>query len=61
VAADKGVRRIVGRYMPTPQNSPCRDFLPDNGFREESGRWVFDVGTPSPADAEWLQVEVAVA
>ena len=60
VATDKGVRRIVGRYVPTPQNAPCKDFLPDNGFHEEGERWVFDVGTPSPADAEWLQVEVAV-
>jgi FkbH-like protein len=60
VAADKGVRRIVGRYVSTPQNAPCRNFLPDNGFREEREQWVFNVGTPSPADAEWLQVEVAV-
>ena len=60
VAADKGVRRIVGRYVPTPQNAPCKDFLPDNGFYEDRERWVFDVGTSLPVDAEWLQVEVAV-
>jgi len=60
VAAAKGVRRIVGRYVSTPQNAPCRDFLPNNGFRDERERWVFDVGTSSPADAEWLQVEMAV-
>jgi FkbH-like protein len=61
VAAEKGARRIVGHYVPTPQNAPCKDFLPDNGFRKENGRWTFDVGAPLPADAEWLQVEVAVA
>ncbi len=60
VAAKKGVRRIAGRYVPTPQNAPCKDFLRDNGFCEQGERWVFDVGTSSPADAEWLQVEVAV-
>ncbi len=60
VATAKGVRRIVGRYVSTPQNAPCRGFLPNNGFHRERERWVFDVGTSSPADAEWLQVEVAV-
>ncbi|MHB8622291.1 MAG: HAD-IIIC family phosphatase [Sulfuricaulis sp.] len=59
-AAEKGVRRIVGRYIPTPQNAPCKDFLRDNGFLEQGECWVFDVGTSSPANAAWLQVEVAV-
>jgi len=61
VAASAGIRRIVGRYVPTPHNGPCKDFLAENGFRDEGQQWVFEVGAPSPSDAQWLQVEVAVA
>lgn len=61
LAGARGVQRILGRYTPTPQNGPCKDFLADNGFREEGGQWIFDVGTPSPRDVQWLQVEAAVA
>lgn len=54
-----GLQRIVGRHVPTPQNAPCKDFLADNGFKEEGGRWIFHVGAAKTSDAEWLEVVVA--
>jgi FkbH-like protein len=56
IAADEGIDRLVGRYIETPQNAPCRDFLPDNGFHAEGDRWVFQIGETSPTDPAWLQV-----
>lgn len=61
LAARAGVRRIVGRYVETPQNAPCKDFLTENGFRQDGAHWVFDVGGDSPSDVKWLRVEVATA
>ena len=58
-AGRAGLQRIVGRHVPTPQNAPCKDFLADNGFREEGGQWIFQVGATQSSDAEWLEVVVA--
>ncbi len=61
LAGQAGVTRIVGRYVPTPQNAPCKDFLTDNGFAPVADGWVFsvDAAASAPPDAEWLQVAVA--
>lgn len=61
LAANAGLRAIVGRYVETPQNAPCRDFLSDNGFREDAGHWVFEVDGAAPPAVQWLRVEVATA
>ena len=61
VAAQRGLRRVVGRHVETPYNAPCRCFLADNGFRAEDGAWCFDVGNASPPDAAWLSISVATA
>jgi predicted enzyme involved in methoxymalonyl-ACP biosynthesis len=58
-AARMGLQRIVGRYVPTPQNAPCKDFLSNNGFKEEGGLWIFHIGTAPSLNAEWLEVVVA--
>jgi FkbH-like protein len=59
IAGQRGVARIIGRYLPTPVNSPCKDFLVESGFVRDGDQWVFDLAngpvTPEPA---WLQVEV---
>jgi FkbH-like protein len=58
-AARAHLRKIVGRYVPTPENGPCKDFLANNGFtQEEGGRWTFDVGAAAPSGAKWLEVVV---
>lgn len=54
-----GMQRIVGRYVPTPQNMPCKDFLADNCFYEEGGRWVFEVDGARLSDSQWLEVILA--
>jgi FkbH-like protein len=61
VAAQRGLRTIVGRYVETPQNAPCKDFLANNGFHEHEGRWSFYLGDPSPPDAPWLEVAIVSA
>lgn len=61
VAAQRGLRRIVGRCVETPHNAPCRTFLADNGFRAEGGLWTFDIGDASPPDAPWLRIAAATA
>jgi FkbH-like protein len=47
--AMRGLKRIVGRYIPTPKNSMVKDFYPSMGFRgvseDSSGSsvWAMDV------------------
>jgi FkbH-like protein len=59
IAVQRGAARIIGRYLPTPVNSPCKDFLVESGFASDGDQWVFDLANgpvlPEPA---WLQVEV---
>ena len=54
-----GIRTIVGRYIPTPQNAPCKAFLGDNGFEDDGHRWTYDVATDQFLNVEWLEVVVA--
>ena len=56
IARQRGTQRIVGRYVPTPQNAPCKDFLADNGFTQDADAWVLtadSVPMPNPA---WLHI-----
>lgn len=55
-AGAQGASRAVGRYLPTPQNSPCKDFLAESGFAPQGEIWVAElpgVGKPPPS---WLEV-----
>ncbi|MFS8083023.1 MAG: HAD-IIIC family phosphatase [Ginsengibacter sp.] len=58
VAAKRGRERIVGRFVPTPQNGPCSMFFADNGFIEAEGLWELPVGATSLPDPPWLKVRV---
>jgi len=58
LAQRAGVDRIVGRYVPTPHNAPCKDFLADNGFEEGAERWTAQVGATQAPNVEWLEVVV---
>ena len=58
-AARAGLQRIVGRYVPTPHNAPCKDFLAKNGFKEEGDLWIFLVDFAPCLNADWLEVVVA--
>jgi len=54
----RGAQRIVGRYVPTPQNAPCKDFLADNGFVEEGGAWALVPGSAVMPNPDWLAITV---
>ena len=56
LAQKRGVSRMEGKYKPTAQNMPCRDFLRDNAFTEEVGVWACNLREPPPMDAEWLAI-----
>ena len=61
LAAKAGVKRVVGRYLPTPQNAPCKDFLADSGFEETDGRWIFSVDAAASTSQGRGRLQVAVA
>jgi FkbH-like protein len=58
LAAARGKSKLIGRYDPTPHNAPCKDFLPENGFKPDGAAWRFDMGDASPANASWLTIVV---
>jgi FkbH-like protein len=53
---ERGVWRLEGRFKPTAQNMPCRDFFKDNAFTDEGSVWTCNLREPTPADAEWLTI-----
>jgi FkbH-like protein len=58
VARARGVKRISGRYVETPQNSPCREFLAESGFAHDGDLWIREPASPGPKFPEWLKVSV---
>ncbi len=58
IALERGVKRIFGRYVETPQNSPCKDFLAESGFARDGDLWVREPASPGPSCPEWLKVSV---
>ncbi|MGK2897376.1 MAG: HAD-IIIC family phosphatase [Burkholderiaceae bacterium] len=58
IARERGLSRILGHYVATAQNAPCKSFLADHGFVSETGRWSHTLGTAETADPAWLSVTV---
>jgi len=58
VARERGAERIVGRYVATPQNAPCKSFLADNGFVEDGDRWSLTTASGASTTPAWLEVSV---
>jgi FkbH-like protein len=56
LAQERDVWRLEGRYTPTAQNMPCRDFFKENAFIDEGEVWACNLREPAPADPEWLTV-----
>jgi FkbH-like protein len=50
-------KQIVGRYVATAFNEPCRDTYAQNGFVPEGDAWVYSGGSLIE-DPDWLTVEV---
>jgi FkbH-like protein len=60
IARQRGIQRIMGRYKPTPQNAPSKDFLASSGFvQQDDENWLMDIATESPRTPAWLKVTVA--
>ncbi len=57
-AQRRGVKRIVGRFVSTPHNSPSKNFLPDNGFIEDGPVWTA-APDPRAPDPDWLAISTA--
>jgi len=58
IARQRGVQRIIARYLSTPQNSPCKDFLANSGFHLADDVWSTSTdAAPSPNPA-WVAVKV---
>jgi len=50
-------KQILGRYVATAFNEPCRDTYAQNGFAQEGDGWVYSGGGVIE-DPDWLTVEV---
>jgi FkbH-like protein len=49
-------KQIVGRYVATAFNEPCRDTYARHGFTEEGDTWVY-TGGGAIEDPDWLTVD----
>jgi FkbH-like protein len=52
-AAEFGVARVMGEYVPTPKNAMVRDFFAQFGFTRvaaEANQWVLEVAAYRPAE-----------
>ncbi|CAG0963778.1 hypothetical protein MTYP_00874 [Methylophilaceae bacterium] len=56
LAAENGANRIVGNYIASAQNAPCKNFLAECGFQQEGDNWVYDLNIHPEQDAAWLSV-----
>lgn len=60
IARERGARRILGRYIATPQNAPSADFLLTSGFLQlDEHVWSMDIDGESAPSPSWLAVKVA--
>ena len=63
-ARRRGVKRLVGHFIPTAKNAPARDIYAANGFdlveEQQNGQssWQLDLATASLRSPEWIQLRV---
>jgi predicted enzyme involved in methoxymalonyl-ACP biosynthesis len=50
-------REIVGKYIATAVNEPCRSTYAQHGFTQEADTWVYR-GSGTIEDPDWLTVDV---
>ena len=63
-AAARGARWLVGEYIETKKNAPCRDFYPDHGFTRDKAEaggagvvYRFDLSKSLIESPSWLILE----
>ncbi len=59
-----GAKRLVGRFIPTAKNKPCREFYPEHGFRPlgkegEVTGWELDLEEAEIAAPPWITIRPA--
>ena len=62
-AAQRGHKRLVGRFLPTKKNAPARDFYPQHGFepQETNGAgslWTLDLESSTLRCPDWIKLKV---
>jgi FkbH-like protein len=62
-ARQRGVRRLIGAFIPTAKNGPTADFYSRHGFRPDGDAggvqtWVLDPTVDSLEDPAWITVSV---
>ncbi|MGC2512941.1 MAG: HAD-IIIC family phosphatase [Terriglobales bacterium] len=62
-AAQRGYKRLVGRFLPTKKNAPARDFYPQHGFerQETNGAgslWTIDLKSSTLRCPDWIKLKV---
>ena len=62
-AAQRGHKRLVGRFLPTKKNAPARDFYPQHGFerQETNGAgslWTLDLKSSTLRCPDWIKLKV---
>jgi FkbH-like protein len=63
-AAERGCKRLIGRFLPTKKNAPARDFYQQHGFvrgeTNDSGiLWVLDLEGSTLSTPDWIKLNVA--
>ena len=63
-AAAMGARFIIGEYIETKKNVPCRDFYPEHGFTQDEAAgadgtalYRLDLTKAMPQSPQWLLLE----
>jgi predicted enzyme involved in methoxymalonyl-ACP biosynthesis len=62
-AAQRGRKKLVGRFLPTKKNAPARDFYQHHGFEKQEtdgpgSLWVLDLKSSTLHCPDWIKLKV---
>ena len=58
-AQQAGLKAVVGEYVETASNAPCKLVYKNNEFTDNKGSWQYEISTNlTVKDPEWLTIEV---
>lgn len=54
----QGMKEVIGKYIPTKKNMPCKDFYKNHQFKLKSDNtWVADLQVLELKDLPWIKIE----
>jgi len=54
---NKGVKKLVGEYIPTKKNSPCKNFYQEHKFdKNENNLWMINLDNYEPKHIPWIKL-----